>query len=280
MFNLRYKISLYIQKKLVRIINRFLFLGKPGSRFLEKRYGKYYGIKCSFKNLGDVLIYHRGTSADRGVISQILINKDYEVENFKQSAWLDSALDIIYKSGLQPLIIDAGANIGLSSLYFKDAYPSAAIKSIEPAASNIDLMKLNCVNGIDIFHGAINSDFSEIELNDPGEGEWGFSTHKARTKEYKLVQKVKCYKFSDFSAPSFSPFILKVDIEGGEKNEFLDVAFINQFALIIVELHDWLYPGEKTSRSFLEMISEIDFDFVQRGENIFLFNRKYMPDIN
>ncbi len=39
--------------------------------------------------------------------------------------------------------------------------------------------------------------------------------------------------------------------------------------LCIIELHDWLYPGEGTSGPFLRLCGQRDRDFIYRGENIF-----------
>jgi len=34
-------------------------------------------------------------------------------------------------------------------------------------------------------------------------------------------------------------------------------------------LHDWLLPGQGTSRSFLKCMAALDRDFVHIGENVF-----------
>src|SRR5690606_32260101 len=42
-----------------------------------------------------------------------------------------------------PLIVDCGANIGLSTLYFKSQYPQSRIIAFEPDKQNIELLKHN-----------------------------------------------------------------------------------------------------------------------------------------
>ena len=39
--------------------------------------------------------------------------------------------------------------------------------------------------------------------------------------------------------------------------------------IIIVELHDWMFPGGGTSRPFLQCISKLDRDFVSFGEDVY-----------
>src|SRR5215203_7438092 len=48
-----------------------------------------------------------------------------------------------------PVIIDCGANIGLSILYFKKIYKQAQIEAFEPDGKNFELLVQNCnINGL------------------------------------------------------------------------------------------------------------------------------------
>ena len=44
------------------------------------------------------------------------------------------------------VIIDAGANIGISTIYFANRFPNAKVIAIEPEESNFELLKINCEN--------------------------------------------------------------------------------------------------------------------------------------
>jgi hypothetical protein len=46
--------------------------------------------------------------------------------------------------------------------------------------------------------------------------------------------------------------------------------------IVIVELHDWMLPGQAVARNFLRAISVLDFDFVHVGENVFCFNNELL----
>lgn len=276
MVKINYKLGYFLEKFTRKIIFAFFLIKRKGHSFREFKDKQYHFFYYDFEFLGRIKVYHRGTIADRGVIEQILINKDYDFSEFIQAGWVTKAYHQILDSNKSPLIIDAGANIGLGSIYLKNKFPSSIVRSVEPASSNIKLLKLNVCNKAEIFHGAINSKNKEIELVDPGQGEWGYSTHSAKGGKNEKLERVRCYKFSDLNYGDSFPFILKVDIEGGEKNEFEDIDFIRNFALIIIELHDWLYPGEETSSSFLKFAAKVDFDIVHKNENIFLFNRRFV----
>jgi hypothetical protein len=66
------------------------------------------------------------------------------------------------------------------------------------------------------------------------------------------------------------PFIVKVDIEGGECEFFSqNTSWIHRFPLLIVELHDWMLPGSANSATFLKAVGDSGRDFVLAGENVF-----------
>jgi hypothetical protein len=74
-----------------------------------------------------------------------------------------------------------------------------------------------------------------------------------------------------------NPLILKIDIEGGEDALFNgNTDWLSKFPLVIIELHDWMLPFSGSSRNFIKAVAQHDFDFVYRGENVFLFNRKIL----
>lgn len=105
-------------------------------------------------------------------------------------------------------------------------------------------------------------------LTDPGAGEWGY-----RLSDEQDGIKIKTYSISDILAGiscDFEPFIVKIDIEGGEEGLFQEnYSWFNEFYLAIIELHDWMLPKEKTSIPFLKVVSQLDRDFLYRRENIF-----------
>lgn len=57
---------------------------------------------------------------------------------------MDRLYQEILDSGRQPLIIDCGANIGCSALWFSARYPKSHIFAIEPAPDNLGVVFLLC----------------------------------------------------------------------------------------------------------------------------------------
>ena len=58
-------------------------------------------------------------------------------------------------------------------------------------------------------------------------------------------------------------------IEGSELELFSEnTNWIDQSDLLYVELHDWMLPGEQSSKTFLSKISSLNRDFLLSGENV------------
>lgn len=132
------------------------------------------------------------------------------------------------------------------------------------------------------FHGAIADVDGELIFQDPGRSDWGFMTKALTEADQGLdLKRVKSISPASIlahpSTQNTNPLILKIDIEGGEDALFQgDTGWLNQFPLVIIELHDWMLPFSGSSTNFIKAIAQYDFDFVQKGENIFLFNRRIL----
>ncbi len=212
---------------------------------------------------------HRGTRADLGVLKQIFQDKDYSIDKLRRGGELVAKFNAITRAGKTPLVIDAGANIGASALWLSIAFPGAHTVCFEPESSNFELLKSNTTGlNVDLHEAAVGSVDGRVDLLDPGEGEWGYQTATnpgGAINLFSLDRVVTCKK-----ALGYEPFIAKIDIEGGEGELFSGhTDWVNEFPLLIIELHDWLLPGKGTSANFLKTISQFDRDFVHIGENIF-----------
>jgi FkbM family methyltransferase len=219
---------------------------------------------------------------DQGVIEQIFQNQDYSILHWQQGKKL---LDYHNEQSKmrRSLIIDAGANIGASAVYFSNVYSNAVIFTIEPDVDNFHLLEVN-TNGLNIFNfnGAIADIDGELLLEDPGRSDWGFMTkhlnESDKTSNFKKIKSISPASILSHSATlNTNPLILKIDIEGGEDALFKgDTDCLSKFPLIIIELHDWILPFSGSSRNFIKFIAQHDFDLVHRGENIFCFNRQIL----
>ena len=218
-------------------------------------------------------LYFRDHRSDEVVIKQVLVEQQYDLGRLKRAREL---LDFIQReeaTGLRPLIVDAGANIGASAIFFTANFPNALVVAIEPNLENFDLLSKN-VKGLNVemVHGAISSNAGRSRVCDPGMGHLGYRTQAVGDEDAGL-DTVPHLTINDIfkSHPSpFFPIIVKVDIEGAEIDLFSgNTEWVARTPILIVELHDWLIPKGGTSRPFLQCISKLNRDFVHIGEHVF-----------
>jgi FkbM family methyltransferase len=180
------------------------------------------------------------------------------------------------------VIIDAGAHIGLASIYFANRFPEATIVAIEPEQENFRLLVENTrpYPAIHPVNAALWHTNEEIDLVDPGRGNWGFTTEArrpGRQPQGKILQPVKAVTLDrlleEFSLPAVN--ILKMDVEGAEHEIFSDsAAWIERVDAIIIELHDRIKKG--CGSSLYRGARGFEHRWT-RGENMYLSRTASLP---
>lgn len=230
-------------------------------------------LRLSIDNANRMFFFREASNSDRAVIQQVLVNKCYDMRTFRQSVALGTHYSHLIEQDVTPLIIDAGANIGASTLWFASNFPGSHVVAIEPEKNNCELLRKNC-RGLNykLLEGAISSREGHGFLHDPGRGEWAYQVRLSGSGSHVPLYAAAGI-VADGRAAGMRPFLCKIDIEGGEAELFREnFAWIGEFAVIVIELHDWLFPGSSNSCSFRRAISDLPVDFLYRGENVFVFN--------
>lgn len=217
-------------------------------------------------------IHHRASVADRGVLLQVFQLQEYSFEPL--SPWLFSPhADTSLGQSEARLIVDCGASIGASVVYFAKTFPDARIIALEPEPANFSLLVQNSApfgDRVTAWDKAIASTPGPVRLTDPGLGEWGYRA--GASADGRLLAEVAAVTIDDVleSAPETKPFVLKVDIEGAEADLFATRgSTLDLFPVVIVELHDWMFPGSRVSASFLEWHEQHRREMRTAGENFF-----------
>lgn len=210
---------------------------------------------------------------DPRTFKMIFKRKDYEIRRLRRSKELDDLYRDMVRSGVAPLIIDCGANIGLASLYFDARFPGSQIVAIEPEVGNVELLRRNC-QGVDNIHvelAAIASAPGFVRIVDQAADHDSYRTEligdgQAGVPAITVEQLIDRY----CAGGSAAPFIIKIDIEGAEEELFsANTEWVARFPLLIIELHDWMFTSQANSRNFLKCMAMEDRDFVYFDENIF-----------
>ncbi len=201
----------------------------------------------------------RVPSTDVPVFRQIFVERHYDFKVVKPPE----------------IIVDAGANIGLASIWFANRYPDARIIALEPEQSNFELLRVNVRPYPQIVpvQAALWHRNEEIRLVDPGLGKWGFMAEAqpaAGDLSGCLCHTIKAVTVDRLMADHGLRRIdlFKIDIEGAEREVFSDAAsWIHRVDAIVIELHERMKPG--CNRAFYNGSSGFDEEW-QQGENICL----------
>jgi FkbM family methyltransferase len=208
---------------------------------------------------------------DWATLHEIFVRREYSLESFAANAAVEAEYLGILKSGQKPLILDLGANVGFASMFFTGVYPEAKVIGLEPSETN----QLKAVSNLrqslnaEVQLAAISTIDGEIEFFDPGLGNNAFRTFGDKSQQLSTV-KCRSVKSLIDEHSDLTPFLIKIDIEGFEKQLFAgDNSWVDEFKVIVIEIHDWMLPGQAISSNLMQALGGRDRDLVFRGENLF-----------
>ncbi|MCF6410794.1 FkbM family methyltransferase [Pseudalkalibacillus salsuginis] len=205
------------------------------------------------------MLYFRKDSTDFDTFKYVFHKKEYRLPTLTfQPKW----------------IIDGGANVGYTSVYFAEQFPNAKIMAVESEPSNVEVMKENIRNydQIKLLHAGLWNKNTFLKVKDVGLGEWGMmveETERAEQGSFKAVT-------IDSIAANFGMEeidILKLNVEGAEKELFSQgyESWLSKVKILIIELHDRMKPG--CSRAFYKAIRPYNFATFKRGANVILYKK-------
>ena len=204
----------------------------------------------------DDLICFRPGSSDQEVFHQVFFSKEYAVE-----------------LGTPNFIVDAGAHIGISSLFFASRYPHAQILAIEPESENFKLLCRNTrrYGNISPLQAGLWSKKGWLRINNETDEPWSFRVSEVE-KESGIAAINMEFIFEEYNTPKID--ILKIDIEGAEIEVFCDrPKWLQNVTNLIIELHDRFQPGCKETLE--SALTDFTYTFSTSGENRIYSNLQY-----
>jgi FkbM family methyltransferase len=171
------------------------------------------------------------------------------------------------------VIVDAGANIGMATLYFAGRFPSARILAIEPEPSNFELLERNCghLKNVTLIRAALWPLREGLMVEDQSVEKWKYRVTKrvgpesgaANVPSITIPEMLERFQIDDID-------LLKLDIEGSEYDLFASgpEEWLDRVRTIAIELHDRFRPG--CAQSFYSALVGRKFVQELRGENIFV----------
>lgn len=187
-------------------------------------------------------------------IEHIFFHDEFDLAPTGRKRAIAALYDRILADGSTPLIVDLGANIGLASAYFGREYPKARIVAVEPEPTNIAVAKKNLPASATMIAAAIGSRSGRAGLQDQG-----------RNCAFQVVEgdSIDVVTVPEILPDDATPFLIKIDIEGYEQDLFAEnLDWVDRFPILLIELHDWMRPGEQVTRNFVKAIAARDRDLM------------------
>ncbi|MDB5824989.1 MAG: hypothetical protein JWR21_3693 [Herminiimonas sp.] len=170
-------------------------------------------------------------------------------------------------AGTPELIVDAGANVGLTSIVLAARYPKCSILALEVEDANYRLLCQNVANYPNVIpvKKALWGSDGFVKISNPAAGAWAFQVVDTSIDDPDAIPAISIDTLlAESGGTEIS--LLKIDIEGAEVEIFRSPAlgWINKTKVIAVELHDRMRPG--CTDSFNELLGTRRFMAHQQGE--------------
>ena len=199
----------------------------------------------------------RADTSDSDVFRQIFIEREY--------ACLDDLIDV-------RLVMDCGANVGYSSVYFLSQHPGCQVVAVEPDSGNFAVLQRNLAPYPDrakliqagVWSHATRLAVSQDRYRDGRE--WSKQVRECGPNEAADIEGVEIGTLLAASGHERIS-LLKMDIEGAEAVVFSGncQSWLNKVDAIAIELHDDSVFGN-ASEVFFAAISGQGFQLSHRGE--------------
>jgi FkbM family methyltransferase len=240
-------------------INEFYFHLIHFNGFLKQENDKDF--VSYYPDFNETIKLRKRPSSDLNVFAQIYLYKEYQplVETFQKNFPNEQKLNIL----------DAGSNIGLTSVFLNHYFPNSNFITIEPDDSNFENVSYNLeANGIKKaiqIKGGLWSKNTNLKIvNDfRDQNDWSFrveeTSEETDLKAFSINYLLDKYNFNYID-------ILKMDIEGSEKEVLVsantDTSYLSKTKCVAIEIHDEF----NCRQDIYNLLEKYNFEFFNSGE--------------
>lgn len=205
-------------------------------------------------------VYARKRTSDPNVLQQIFVDREY--------APIDDEPGVRW-------VVDCGANVGYSSIYFLNRFPQCRVLAVEPEPGNVALLRKNLEpygNRVDIVPAGVWSARTKLVIV-PREEAWATQVRAAQSDEKGDLEAVDMTTLLHRTGAERID-LLKMDIEGSEAEVFSgDVhAWLPRVRTICMEIH-----GKRAEEVVLRALTAYEFTNLRSGEQWIFRNIKQKP---
>ncbi len=179
-------------------------------------------------------------------------------------------IEEVYKfncSTEKPYIIDAGANMGLSVLYFKQLFPASKVLAFEPDVQIFNLLQKNIAASggadVELRNAAVWVDNSELEFFSEGSLAGSTELDSEQKNNKYLVRAERLKEILNNAKVDF----LKIDIEGAENTLIFDIEEeLTNVRNLFLEYHSIAGKPQQLG-AILQLLSSAGFRYIVKEAN-------------
>lgn len=249
------KSRMNLKQKLMRLLpNKVL---TKYTYFRNKEYRRKVAMDqeiCRIKSLPENTIF------ETSILGHTTIGNNGSTFKFLYKELFENEVYAFITDKKNPCIVDCGANIGLSIIYFKKRYPECKIVAFEPdpQVHNICLknVKNHQLSDVEIFNKAVWNGNTTIDFYADG----STSGSIIDNGHPKQVRKVETVSLREYLKEEID--FLKIDIEGAEVTVLEDCAdLLINVKNIFVEYHSFVNTKQNLS-SLLRILEKAGFTYI------------------
>jgi FkbM family methyltransferase len=213
--------------------------------YTVKRKGSYLSVSKPGTGFKEIFLRYR--TSDIVVFNQVFLSNEFA-----------DLLAFIPNDHKITTIIDAGANIGLSSIKFNSVFPGATVIAIEPDENNYRMMCKN-LQANNVKHTALQAGVWNktttlyIDRSFRDGREWSIHVTEKANGEPGIRAVALSELVQKHGIPEIG--LLKIDVEGSEKQIFLEpganLDFLQKTKYIAIEVHDEVVETVKIEKVLL-----------------------------
>ena len=178
-------------------------------------------------------------------------------------------LDIDF--GFEPgIIIDCGANVGVTTAVFANRFPNAQVVAVEPSSKNLQILRRNveCYSNVRIIPAAVWSHKTLLKIVNPDAEAWAYRCEPADPGDRQAFEAVGVDDILD-GLEVKAGVLVKLDIEGAEENLFATTPdWLRRVQAVLVETH-----GDQAQSLVMAAFDRLEWTVTSSGEKQ-LFRRR------
>ena len=213
------------------------------SHFIKYKLPGRRSLAPTFAPPEDRIFLRPGTS-DLSIFREIFVNRQYDFAEFSVSHLIKQRYDQLQARGRRPLIVDAGANIGLASIFLARHFPEADFELIEADEANAAVARENIAHckRMRLHNRALWHEHTQLSIFPSDD----FSTLRVKADKASAGAKlVDTITMADIVGDrSEDLLIVKMDIEGAEREVLSrNNDWLKANPVIMIEPHDGVFQA-------------------------------------